>query len=361
MSSALQQNRPTAIPAPSISPWVTPRTLFDFPPLDSRTSIATAFETLQQQWQVERIWWRGGQDEVWGKQFVIRPENRQFAKIWDWWRDLQYRTIGTNRIAVDEAHRRGMKIWLTYGLFDNGSQADAGYVGFPYAVEDKLRVDHPEWAPANRWGTWRQGGPIEFAYPEARQAMADYLTKYVVEGNYDGISFLTYAENFSQRYEDEFGYSAPIVEEFRKKYGVDIRREEFDRDAWRQMRGSHVTQFLRLLKKQLAAHGKQIAVCVHGQHPEKPMQWNVDGGVQTAGNFRWSLDDWLKGDVVDEINLFTPAAEPVIAQPHDENSRAAFAGAADGLSQPREFAAQSTAGDVSRTRDRKRLRQRALD
>jgi len=288
--------------------------VFDFPPLDSRTSIAAAFETLEQQWQVERIWWRGGQDEVWGEEFVIRPENRQFAKIWDWWRDLQYRTVGTNRIAVDEAHRRGMKIWLTHGLFDNGSQADAGYVGFPYAVEDKLRVDHPEWAPANRWGTWRQGGPIEFAYPEARQAMADYLTKYVVEGKYDGISFLTYAENFSQRYEDEFGYGAPIVEEFRKKYGVDIRRDEFDRDAWRQMRGSHVTQFLRLLKKQLAAHGKQIAVCVHGQHPEKPMQWNVDGGVQTAGNFRWSLDDWLKGDVVDEINLFTPAAEPVIAE-----------------------------------------------
>lgn len=288
--------------------------LFDFPPLDSRTSIAAAFETLQQQWQVERIWWRGGQDEVWGEEFIIRPENRQFAKIWDWWRDLQYRTIGTNRIAVDEAHRRGMKIWLTYGLFDNGSQADAGYVGFPYAVEDKLRVEHPDWAPANRWGTWRQGGPIEFAYPEARQAMADYLTKYVVEGKYDGISFLTYAENFSQRYEDEFGYSAPIVEEFQKKYGVDIRRDEFDRDAWRQMRGSHVTQFLRLLKKQLATHGKQIAVCVHGQHPEKPMPWNVDGGVQTAGNFRWSLDDWLKGDVVDEINLFTPAAEPVIAQ-----------------------------------------------
>jgi hypothetical protein len=166
--------------------------LLDFPPLDSRASIAMAFETLQQQWQVERIWWRGGQDEIWGKQFMIRPENRQFAKTWDWWRDLQYRTVGTNRIAVDEAHRRGMKIWLTHGLFDNGSQADAGYVGFPYAVEDKLRVDHPEWAPANRWGTWRQGGPIEFAYPEARQAMADYLTKFVVEGNYDGISFLTY-------------------------------------------------------------------------------------------------------------------------------------------------------------------------
>lgn len=277
--------------------------LLEFPPLDSRISIATAFETLKQQWQLERIWWRGGQDEIWGKEFVIRSENRQFAKIWDWWKDLQYRTVGTNRIAVEEAHRRGMSIWLAYGLFDNGSQADAGYSGFPYAIEDKLRIDHPEWAPVNRWGTWRQGGPIEFAYPEARQAMADYLARYVVDGNYDGISFLTYAENFSQRYEDEFGYNDPIVKDFQKTYGKDIRREEFDRDAWRRLRGGYVTEFLRLLKNKLAPHGKRIAVCVRGQNPDRPVLWNVNGGICTAGNVTWSIEEWLKGDVVDEICL----------------------------------------------------------
>ncbi|MFN0052633.1 MAG: HEAT repeat domain-containing protein [Planctomycetales bacterium] len=288
--------------------------LLEFPPLDSRTSIAAAFETLREQWRMGRIWWRGGQDEIWGEQFVIRPENRQFARVWDWWRDLQYRKVGTNRIAVEEAHRLGMKIDLTYGLFDNGSHPDAGYSGFPYAAEDKLRVAHPEWAPVNRWGTWRQGGPIEFAYPEARQGMADYLAQAVLDGKYDGISFLTYAENFSQRYEDEFGYNEPIVEEFRRQYGKDIRREEFDREAWRRLRGSHVTEFLRLLKKQLSPHGKRIAVCVHGKEPEKAMFWNVDGGVPTAGNFRWSMEEWLRGDVVDEICLASPAADEVVAR-----------------------------------------------
>ena len=189
--------------------------------------------------------------------------------------------------------------------------------------------------------------------------MAAYLTKYVVEGNYDGISFLTYAENFSQRYEDEFGYGAPIVEEFRKEYGVDIRREEFDRDAWRQMRGRHVTQFLRLLKKQLAAHAANCRLC-HGQYPEKPMQWNVNSSMQTAGNFRWSVDDWLKGDVVDEIDLFTPASDAVIArllatirEQHSPVRLTVF--------RSQGSPSQSTTGDVSRTRDRKRLRQRALD
>jgi hypothetical protein len=154
--------------------------------------------------------------------------------------------------------------------------------------------------------------------------MADYLTKYVVDGNYDGISFLTYAENFSMRYEDEFGYNAPIVAEFQEKYGVDIRKEEFDKEAWRQMRGRHVTEFLRLLKKQLAARGKQVAICVHGQQPEKAILWNIDGGVPTAGNFRWSIEEWMKGDVVDEICIYTPAAEEVIErlmkQVRDTNS-----------------------------------------
>lgn len=281
--------------------------LVTFPPLDSEETVAAAMAACRENFHATRIWWRGGQDEIWGEEFVLRPENRIFARVWDWWRDLQYRVVKTNRIVIAEAKKHDMEVWLTYGLFDNGSQADAGYADFPYAIEDKLRIDHPEWTPVNKWGTWRQGGPIEFAYPEARQAMADYLTKYVVDGGYAGIAFLTYAENFSQRYEDEFGYGVPIVEEFKQKYGVDIRTEEFDKEAWRRMRGGHVTAFLRLLKKQLSEHGKKVAVCVDSRNPNQAMLWNMDGGVRTAGNFTWDVDEWFDGSVVDEVCLFGPA------------------------------------------------------
>ncbi|MFN7770130.1 MAG: hypothetical protein ACK5UC_23260, partial [Planctomycetaceae bacterium] len=246
--NSLRANPPDGNPRTAYFTVGDAQDLLEFPPLDSQVSIAAAFDSLQEQYAVDRIWWRGGQDEIWGEEFLIRPENRGFARIWEWWRDLQYRRVKTNRLAVSEAHRRRQTIWLTYGLFDHGSQAAAGYSGFPYAVEDQLRVQHPEWAPVNRWGTWHQGGPLEFAYPEAREALATTLARYVKAGGYDGIAFLTYAENFSQRYEDEFGYSPPIVEEFQRQQGVDIRREEFDRDAWRRLRGSHVTAFLKLLK-----------------------------------------------------------------------------------------------------------------
>ena len=287
--------------------------VLEFAPLDSATTVEAAFDALER-YRVNRVWWRGGQDEIWGNQFVIREENRMFWRIWQWWKDNQYRKAKLNRVAVEAAHKRGMKIWLTYGLFDNGSQADAGYSGFPYAAEDKLRVEHPEWAPVNKWGTWRQGGPLEFAYPEARRAMAEYLTKYVVEGGYDGLSFLTYAENFSQRYEDEFGYNEPVVKEFERRYGVNILREPFDKERWARLRGEYVETFLRELRSRLSKHGKKLAIVVDGRDPTRPTLWNVNGGVRTAGSLQWSPQQWLTTETVDEMCLHTNATESDIRQ-----------------------------------------------
>ncbi|REJ97479.1 MAG: hypothetical protein DWQ34_02160 [Planctomycetota bacterium] len=313
---------PAAQPMTSVSPPDgNPRTVYlstgdnqdvlEFSPLDSPATVHAFFDALQR-YGVNRIWWRGGQDEVWGKEFVIREENRIFARVWDWWKDNQYRKQDLNRVAVDAAHERGMEIWLTYGLFDNGSQADVGYSGFPYAAEDRLRVEHPEWAPVNRWGTWRQGGPLEFAYPEARRAMAEYLTKYVVEGGYDGLSFLTYAENFSQRYETEFGFGEPVVAEYRRRHGVDILREPFDRSEWSRLRGEYVEEFLRELRSRLAEHGKKLAIVVDGEDPTRPVLWNVDGGVRTAGSMQWSPREWLTTETVDELCLHANAEDAEI-------------------------------------------------
>lgn len=272
-------------------------------PLDSSGSIDAAFTTLRDCYQVERIWWRGGQDEVWARQFVFRPENRLYDLIWQWWRHLAFEKIGTNRLAVETARQQGLKIWMAYGLFDNGSAADVGFSGFPYAAEDRLRIDHPECAPVNRFGTWRQGGPIEFAYPEARRGMVEYLAKYTVEAGYDGLAFLTYAENFSQRYDDEFGFNPLIVEEFQKRHGVDIRTQSFDPRALSKLRGEYLTQFFRELRTALGKDGPQIAVCVDGIDPELPARWSHNG-ARTAGLFHMDVATWAKEGLVDEVNVW---------------------------------------------------------
>jgi HEAT repeat protein len=318
VQTSLSAERQATIPLPADG---NPRTVYlstgdnqdvlAFAPLDSPQTVQAMFDALKR-YRVNRIWWRGGQDEIWGERFVIREQNRMFWRIWEWWKDNQYRKSKLNRVAVEAAHQRGMEIWLTYGLFDNGSQADAGYAGFPYAAEDKLRILHPEWAPLNKWGTWRQGGPLEFAYPAARRAMAEYLTQYVLDGDYDGLSLLTYAENFSQRYEFEFGYGPPIVKEFQRRYGVNILRDKFDKQKWAGLRGEYVEIFLRDLRSRLEKHGKKLAIVVDGRDPRRPTLWNVDGGVRTAGAFQWSPEQWLTNETVDEMCLFAKAPESLI-------------------------------------------------
>jgi hypothetical protein len=213
---------------------------------------------------------------------------------------------------VRAARERGLKIWMAYGLFDNGSGPDVGFSGFPYAAEDRLRVDHPEYAPVNRWGTWRQGGPLELAYPGARKGMVDYLAKYTREGGYDGIAFLTYAENYSQRYDDEFGFSPPIVGEFKRRHGVDIRTQEFDRKAWSRLRGEYLTQFFRELRAALGKNGPKVGVCVDGRDPELPTLWG-DTGMRTAGTIHMDVAAWAKEGLVDEV---------VVGAPPDDAARA---------------------------------------
>ena len=212
--------------------------------MDSKATIEAAFDVLAVDFGVTTVWWRGAQDQIWRDHCMFRKQNRFYDQLHEWMWHLDDNE-GTNRAAIEAAHKNGMKIWAVYGLLELATQADAGAcIVYPYQSEDKLRIEHPEWIPVNKYGTRRQPGPIEYAYPVARKAMIDRLTKFVVDHDYDGMSFYTYVENLGLRYVDEFGYNQPIVDEFKKRYGVDIRTEDFDKEAWAKVRGEYITQFL---------------------------------------------------------------------------------------------------------------------
>lgn len=276
--------------------------LLDWFPLDSPATIDAVFDAFRDRLQVKRVWWRGGQAEVWGKECFYRLDNRVYQLIWKWWKHLHYEAVHVNRIAVDAAHRRGMEIWLTMNLFDNGSSADVGFADFPYALELNIRLAHPQCAPLNRFGTWRQGGVIEMCYPEVRKALVEMYCKHVVEGGYDGIAFMTYCENYSLRYDNEFGFNQPIVDEFKRRHGVDIRSEAHDPEARNKLRGEYLTQFFRELHTALAKHGKKIAVMTDGKRVDVPQLWN-DIKVRTAGDIHFDLETWDREGIVDEVCL----------------------------------------------------------
>lgn len=276
-------------------------------PIDSADSIDASFEFLKRL-GVRRVYWRGLQEAAWLETVSVREENCRYAGFWRWVR-LLYSEVDPDRKAVEAVRRQGMEIWGVSALFDWGCGADAPCSGdYPHLGESRLRIEHPEWVPVDRRGILRQGGPIELAYPEARRALVDLHGRLMARCGYDGLLFMTYAENYSTRFQDEFGYNPPIVSEFKRRTGVDIATAPFTRTAsrfdWYALRGEHVTAYLRELRKALPAAGRRLAIFVNPQQPNFPQPWNVPELMLTAGHIYLDLGSWAREGLVDRFVVY---------------------------------------------------------
>ena len=168
-------------------------------PIDSPASIETTFDLFKNVNHARRIYWRGLEEACWLSTMLARPENPRYDSLWTWMQWL-YANVQPDALAVKAAHARGMEIWGMGTLWDWGAPADTPtFNDYPFPFESRLKREHPEWAPADRHGVRRQGGPIELAYPAARKALVDLIVKETLKAGYDGICFLTYVENYSLR------------------------------------------------------------------------------------------------------------------------------------------------------------------
>ncbi|MFT6617745.1 MAG: hypothetical protein ACJASX_000631 [Limisphaerales bacterium] len=277
-------------------------------PIDSPASIEATFDLFRDVQHARRIYWRGLEASSWLETMHARPENPRYYSFWKWLEEL-YETVSPDTLAVNAAHARGMEIWGMGSLWDWGGPADTpGFGDYPFTFESKLKLEHPEWAPVDKHGARRQGGPIELAYPEARKALVDLTVRQTLKAGYDGVALLTYVENYSLRFEDEFGYSDPIVEEFQRQHRIDIRTEPFRRGAsredWLRLRGSYVTSFLRELRTELTKHKIKLGMVVNSDSPRLPQSWNVPELMITAGSQHMDVDTWVREGLVDELLIY---------------------------------------------------------
>ena len=278
-------------------------------PVDSPAAIADTFDMLKAVHGADRIYWRGLQEATAVETMHVRPENFRYATAFDWFRHLIV-DCELEKTAVQLAHERGMELWGVGTLGDWGAPADTpGFGDFPSPCEAKLRLEHPDWVPVDRYGYRRQGGPLELAYPEARKALVELHTRLARQAGYDGIIFLTYVECFSQRFEDEFGFNEPVVTEFEKRFGADPRAEGFSKYAsrydWARLRGEYVTEYLRELKQALGPHGIKLGMMVDPQRPSYPMTWaTLPQTYATLGRVHMDLGTWIRESIVDLLVVY---------------------------------------------------------
>jgi HEAT repeats len=277
-------------------------------PVDSPASIEATFDLFKNVNHARRIYWRGLEEACWISTMHARPENPRYFSLWTWMQWL-YANVKPDQVAVKAARARGMEIWGMGTLWDWGSPAGTPtFNDYPFPFESKLKLEHPEWAPVDQHGARRQGGPIELAYPDARKALLKLIVDETLKAGYDGICFLTYVENYSLRFQDEFGYSDPIVEDFKKQYKLDLRKEPFRRGAsredWLRLRGNYVTAFLRELKAELDKHKIKLGMVLNSNDPRQPQSWNVPELVLTAGSQVMDVDTWVREGLVDELIIY---------------------------------------------------------
>jgi len=105
----------------------------------------------------------------------------------------------------------------------------------------------------------------------------------------------------------ENGFGEVIREAFRRRHGVDISRDAFDRAAWRRLRGEHLDQLITEVSTAVPGRGAQMLVQLQDDFARGPEEICF---LETFCDWR----GWIERGLIDVANLAkAPLREPFYA------------------------------------------------
>lgn len=142
-------------------------------------------------------------------------------------------------------------------------------------------------------------GTMEPAEPKARQYWLDMISE-ALDYGIDGID-LRIAGHTNVLEWGQYGFNRPIVEEYRKRHGVDILTEDYDKEKLRILRGEYYTQFLREAKQLTKKRGRKLQL-----HVFEMIEGSADTPTLAEIDFKWR--QWLDEDIPDAVTykFFNP-------------------------------------------------------
>ena len=211
--------------------------------------------------------------------------------------------VSWDEVGVMSAHARaaGISPWLYVAPLSEGwplpprAERAVSYHnewhGRDVAWQSHVSRAHPEWAEVDRSGRVRQWGVLSMAYPEVRAHFRDRFLRLLDGLGIDGLFVCLRSESRPADHADQFGFSEPIRADFQRLHGRDILHEDFDVAAWRNLRGSYLTQFLRELRAELVPRGVRLGVgCARGDVLGPPF-----------GNATLDWRGWVREGLVDRL------------------------------------------------------------
>ncbi len=133
------------------------------------------------------------------------------------------------------------------------------------------------------------------SFPETRKWWLSWVED-ILNAGADGVE-LRVRNHHSPLTWDEYGFEQPVVDEYRKRYGVDLNTtNDFDHELWRKLRGEAYTQFYREAKELVSRNGKKL-----GLHISTTM--NAPVANMAAMNIHWDWKTWLNEGLADVVTL----------------------------------------------------------
>jgi uncharacterized lipoprotein YddW (UPF0748 family) len=207
---------------------------------------------------------------------------------------MDYTTFDSFAAAVEIGHELGLKIhaWVTINEDDHGWGAPSAF--------SRL------W-PEFRW-VRRDGRPfhsqLSFAFPkvmEYKLGIIKELLQYDLDGLF--IDWLRTGDVRDNPQTDangvaDYGYEAPVVESFKRKYRIDPHELPNDDMRWVRWRAESRTEFMRRARKLCRSHRKHLPISVLVANP-----WCYRGlGDKISGDLKGLLVDtktWAREGLID--------------------------------------------------------------
>jgi hypothetical protein len=241
------------------------------------------------------IHWRCTRNRIKGRYYSANGHKHFFkaAKSVIDWDDF--------KVVPALAHKHGMQTFLYVALFDEGWPLLSKKVR-EVSYHNRMHCQHVSWqsvfskensqyAMVDRTLRRRQWGVLCLGYREVRKHLIRRYIRLLRSGNFDGLFVCLRSQSKPADFADQYGFNDPIQQEYLKRYGIDIRSEDFDLQLWRDQLGEFITHFLRELRKVLNAEQLSLAIgAPRGSILGPPMG-------NTA--LQWPL--WVRGGIIDQL------------------------------------------------------------
>lgn len=199
------------------------------------------------------------------------------------------------------AHEKGLKAHLYVTIFDEGwsllpeNERAVSYHNKMHCQhvswQSSFSKNHPEYTVVDRTGKNRQWGVLCLAYKDVREHFCNLFLRLLKGYDFDGLFVCFRSQSKPANFGDQFGYNEPVHKDFKKRYGKDIIKEDFDLDLLRNLHGEYITLFLSELRKKLKQINSELSVGIpRGDVLGPPL-----------GNTTLQWRDWIKQHLVDEL------------------------------------------------------------